>query len=44
MGTADQAYGVWALLTVDQLFVNDAFQPSVFDAALPAAQKLLSAR
>lgn len=42
--SGDEAYGAWALLAVDALFVNDSFQPAVFDAAFPAAQKLLSAR
>lgn len=36
-------YAAWALLAVDDLFVNDIFQPLVFDAALPIAQKLLDA-
>ena len=34
----------WALLAVDGLFVNDRFQTEAFETALPAAQKLLSAR
>ena len=44
VGSKDEAYGTWSLLAVDSLFVNDTFQPSVFDAAFPIAQKLLSAR
>jgi hypothetical protein len=44
VGSKDEAYGAWSLLAVDSLFVNDTFQPSVFDAAFPIAQKLLSAR
>jgi hypothetical protein len=44
VGSKDEAYGAWSLLAVDSLFVNDTFQQSVFDAAFPIAQKLLSAR
>lgn len=31
----------WSLLAVDDLFLDDAFQSQVFDAALPIAQKML---
>lgn len=44
VGSMDQAYGAWSLLAVDGLFLDDSFQPSVFDAALPSAQKLIGAR
>lgn len=44
VGSKDEAYGAWSLIAVDSLFVNDTFQPPVFDAAFPIAQKLLSAR
>jgi hypothetical protein len=37
-------YGAWTLLAVDGLFVNDSFQQAVFDAAFPAAKKLLNPR
>jgi hypothetical protein len=44
VASKDEAYGAWSLLAVDSLFVNDTFQPSVFDTAFPIARKLLSAR
>lgn len=36
-------YGAWTLLAVDALFVDDAFQADRFEAALPEAERLLSA-
>lgn len=44
VGTSDALDAAWDLLAVDDLFINDTFQPSVFDVAFPVAQKLLSAR
>lgn len=35
--TLDRAFVLWPLLAVDALFVDDAFQESVFDQALPFA-------
>lgn len=39
---AKGSWASWALLAVDDLFVNDSFQPVVFDAALPIAQRMLA--
>lgn len=40
----ESPFAAWALVAVDGLFVGDKFQPDVFDAALPAAQRLLVRR
>jgi hypothetical protein len=44
VGNDDKAFGAYALLPVDGLFVNDNFQQSAFDAAFPIAQKLLNTK
>jgi hypothetical protein len=39
---AEVSSGLWVLLAIDGLFVNDSFELSVFDAAFPIAEKLLN--
>lgn len=40
----EHPFAAWALIAVDGLFVADKFNVDAFDAALPAAQKMLNTR